>query len=449
MHRKIKWGLVLVLPGLLLLGSISCTSLGSGSEAAPQLAKVVRGDVSANVSGSGNIEVAKEMKLVFGVGGRIDKINVKEGDTVTKGQVLGKLETDTLEMALSEAQMSQTKAQLALVQAEAAIPQAQLAQQLAAYNLDKSQNIYKWPALEVAQADMEIARNAVKNAQDRLAAAPAADKPQWVQIVAQAEANLIQVGNKLNAMLAGADPEEVAMKRLQLDIARESEELARQALAPAEQAVKLTEQSLKQAQKQLDEATLTAPFAGVVVDVNAEERDTVPPPGMAAKTIIRLVDPGSMELKVRIDEIDIAGVKPGQKAIIKVDALPGLPIEGKVSYISFVPTGETGVVGYEVKISFDVPKDAGLRSGMSASADIINAESKNVLLIPDRAIRRSGQGKATVEVMINGKIESRAIVTGISDGQLTEVIDGLKEGEEVLEKRAGSKSASSTGFLGG
>lgn len=434
---------------LLLLGSISCNPLGSSRQSTPQLVKVVRGDVTANVSGSGNIEISKEVKLAFGVGGRIDKMYVKEGDEVSKGQVLARLETDVLELALAEAEMSQTKAQIAVVQTQAAITQAQLAQQTAEYELDKAQNIYKWPALEVAQADVEIARNAVRNAEYRLGTASTADQPQWVKIVAQAELNLFQIGNKLNAMLAGADPDEVAIKRLQLEIAGQSVELARQAVAPAQQAVKLAEQSLKQAQKQLNEATISSPFAGVVADVSADERDMIPSPGLAAKTIVRLVDPGSMELKVRIDEIDIAGVKPGQKAVIEVDALPVLRLEGKVSYVSFLPTGETNVVGYEVKISFDVPNGVGLRSGMSASADIINAEGRNVLLIPERAIKRDNQGKATVEVMVNGQIEVRAVVTGISDGLQTEIVEGLREGETVLEKRAGSKSVNSTGSLFG
>jgi HlyD family secretion protein len=156
-----------------------------------------------------------------------------------------------------------------------------------------------------------------------------------------------------------------------------------------------------------------------------------------------------MELVVSIDELDIPGVTLGQRAVISVDALPNVSLEGKVSYISPMPTTAAGVVGYEAKVSFTPPKGLGLRAGMSASADIITAQSKNVLLIPDRAIKRDSQGKATVEVTLNGQIEVRAIVTGVSDGSQTEIIKGLSEGEQVVEKQTAAKPSGSSLLFGG
>ena len=139
-----------------------------------------------------------------------------------------------------------------------------------------------------------------------------------------------------------------------------------------------------------------------------------------------------------MDEIDITEVKPGQRAIIEVDALPALPLEGKVSSISLLPTVEAGVIVYDVKIEFDVPEGIGLRAGMSATGDIVIAERSNVLLVPDRAIKQDSQGVTIVEVVVNDQIEERPVVTGISDGFQTEIIEGLEEGE-VIERRATSK----------
>ena len=136
-----------------------------------------------------------------------------------------------------------------------------------------------------------------------------------------------------------------------------------------------------------------------------------------------------------MDEIDIAEVKPGQRAIIELDALPALQLEGKVISISVLPKVEAGVVTYEVKIGFDVPPDLQLKVGMSADADIVIIEQTDVLLVPDRAIIKDSQGNPMVEVLVNEEIEERPVVVGISDGFDTEIIDGLNEGEVVVVKK--------------
>ena len=96
------------------------------------------------------------------------------------------------------------------------------------------------------------------------------------------------------------------------------------------------------------------------------------------------------------------------------------------------------MIVFEVKVEFDVTKGIGLRGGMSATADVIIAERTNVLLVPDRAIKQDSQGNTVVEVMVNEQTEERTVVIGISDGYQTEIVDGLEEGEVVIEKRARS-----------
>ncbi|MFC1985221.1 efflux RND transporter periplasmic adaptor subunit, partial [Chloroflexota bacterium] len=172
-------------------------------------------------------------------------------------------------------------------------------------------------------------------------------------------------------------------------------------------------------------------FDGIVARVYADEGDVIPPPSLTSTAIIQLIDLTTMELNVEVDEIDVPGVKLGQRAIIEVDALPALPLEGKVNFISLLPTEEGGVIVYNVKINFDVPEGTGLRAGMSATADIITTERKNALLVPDRTIKQDSQGNSIVEVMVDKQIEERAVVIGVSDGFQTEILDGLEEGEVV------------------
>jgi len=226
---------------------------------------------------------------------------------------------------------------------------------------------------------------------------------------------------------------ELEAATLRLEVADLQIEAANSQLVAAEEAV-------DEAQKQLDEATLSAPFRGVVTSVDVIEGDAV----SATTTIVHLIDLATMELTVALDEIDIPSVKPGQGAIIELDALPALNLEGRVSSIGPLPTVEAGVVLYEVEIGFDVPWNSGLRFGMSATADIIISERTDVLLVPDRAIHQESQGNPIVYVMVDEQIEERSVVIGMSDGYQTEIVSGLEEGEIVVgtmvEKQEESRS---------
>ncbi|MFC2071502.1 efflux RND transporter periplasmic adaptor subunit [Chloroflexota bacterium] len=429
-----SWRIVTVLLlCLVLVGSISCNPFGGEEETTQQLVEVVRGDLTVTVSGSGNIEVSNEAKLTFGVGGRIDKIYVEEGDNVTEGKVLAKLETDTLELALTQARVAQTQAQVAVTQAEVAVTQAEINLKNAEIALEQTDTTYSLSDFRVAQADVDEAE---RNLEETLLRWTKYDPgtPGYVgfqETVLQAQARFDTAEDKLEAMLLGFDTKEVAVKKLQVEAAEQSLVLAGQSLELTASQLKLTVQSLALAQQQLDEATITAPFSGIVASVPVDEKDTV----ITTTTIIHLIDHSSMKLEVQVDEIDVTEVEPGQRAIIEVDALPALPFEGKVSSISQLPTEEAGVIVYDVKIEFAVPEDVGIRAGMSASADIVIDERSNVLLVPDRAIKQDSQGNTIVGVMVDKQIEERVVVTGISDDFQIEIVNGLEEGEEVIGRQ--------------
>ncbi len=432
------WRIVAVLLlCLALAGSVACNPFGGDEEeTSQQLVEVVRGDLTVSVSGSGNIEVSNEAELAFGVGGKIDKIYVDEGDEVSKGDVLAKLDTGALELALTQAEVARAQAQVAVTQQQLAITQAQVALQTAEFNLDQARDLYTWSDTRVAQSEVTDAESYLKSALMKLAqATPGTESEKaWQKAVFHAQSRLNTAKNRLAAMLSGADPEEVAIKKLQVEVTKQSQELAQQSLELAQQSLELTQQSLEQAQKQLEEATLTAPLDGVVASVYADEGDTV----SATMTIVHLIDPTTMELEAEVDEIDIPGVKLGQRAIIEIDALPDLWLEGEIISISTLSAEVGGVVLYEVTIGFDVPEDVGLKTGMSASSDIVISERSNVLLVPSRAITQDSQGNPVVKVMVNEQIVERLVVTGISDGFETEIVEGLGEGEAVvIERRAG------------
>jgi len=398
---------------LALAGSIACNPFGGdGEEAGQQLVEVVRGDLVISVSGSGNMEVSDEGELAFGVGGRIDKIYVEEGDSVTRGDMLARLDTDDLELALTQAQVALTTQQVAVTQTQVAVDTAE-------YNLDEARDLYTWPDIEEAQDDVDDAESFLNYAIER------GLPPETLEY---AQARLDAAEAKLDAMVRSYDTEEVEIKKLELKVAEQSLELSRLSLEQARQ-------SLEYAQKQLDEATITALFDGVVAKIYVEEGDVIPPPTMASQPIIHLVDLTTMALLVEVDEIDIPEVKPGQRAIIYVDALPDVWFEGEVLTISTVAKEEAGVILYEVKIGFTVPEGSGLKVGMSAEADIEIVDRGHVLLVPDRAISEDSEGNPVVMVAVDEETEERRVVTGVSDGFDTEIVSGLSEGEVVVIER--------------
>ncbi len=411
-----SWRIVTVLLlCLTLAGAMACSPFGGDEEAGQQLVKVVRGDLTVSVSGSGNIEVSNEAKLAFGVGGRIDKIYVEEGDNITEGDMLTRLDTISLEQAVKTAEL--------------AVKTAEIDLELAMVDYREITYPYTYHTwafdIPVSIAAIGDAQRQLKEAQEVLEIGLSFDQywEVWHNLK-QAQDNLIEARGKL----ARGYGEDVFLSQI-LSIADYwTLRAAELEMEKAQVALDGAKNDLDEANDELEKAVIIAPFDGVVASVGADEGDTV----LTTTTIIHLIDLTSMELKVDVDEIDIPEVKPGQRAIIEVDALPDVEFEGEVTSISPLATEEEGVVLYEVKIDFAGPEDSGLRVGMSATADIILAQRSNVLLVPNRAVTQDSQGNPIVEVIVNEQIEERAVVIGISDGYQTEIVDGLEEGEVVV-----------------
>jgi HlyD family secretion protein len=379
---------------LALAGAIACPAPGGGTDGT-DLVEVVRGDLAVIVSGSGNITVSRDASLAFGTGGKVDAVYVEAGDQVSQGEVLAKLDTGTLELYLAQAELSLATAE---------------------YNLDKAQQIYTRADINAAKAAVGNATAYLQYAELMLEEANSVEQIEfWENEVYQAEVNLAAAEQRRDEMLAGGESAEVKLRRLEVDAAR---------------------QALEQAQKDLDEATITAPFGGVVGAIYVDEGDIIPPPTMAPTVAIYFITPTSLELKAEVDEIDIPDVEVGQGAVIEIDAIADDLFEGTVTSISPVPVIQAGLVLYEVTISLTIPADAGVMVGMSATADIMIAQSEDTLLVPERAIGRDEQGNNTVWVSVDGQLEQRTVVIGISDGLQAEILEGLSEGDMVsVEKR--------------
>jgi HlyD family secretion protein len=464
---------------MVLIGSAGC-SLGNGQSQTGQQVAIAKGDIAIKVNGTGKISYANDAKLSFSSAGKIEKLNIKKGDKVSKGTVLAMLETDSLELSLSQFQTAEaqaqatftksqadlTQAQIALTQAEIAQTQAESAVSAAQFNLDKVQavkdikdDLVKLYG-EIQYAEMLTQDALVRNDPDAAS--------YWKQEKANSQIELVRIQNRLAKLLSGDEftgvatyeiegqkydrlvVADVRMKQLALTSAQQSVEQAKQNVELSRQNIQLTKQNIEQAskalaqvqknieftQKQINQATITAPFDGIIATLDAKEGDFTGAPGTNTGPLIYMVNPESLEINTEIDEIDVANVQANQKAVISLDALPDTQFEGNVKSISVLPivkSQNSGVVVYEVKVGFTGAPPAAAKSGMSTSVDIITREKKEVLLVPNKSLKKNGQGQMVVSIVNNNKVEERTVVLGLTDGNQTEVVSGLNAGDTVIK----------------
>lgn len=400
-HRRL---IAAILLAFVVAALAACNPFAQKQEEDIQLARVTRGNLVVTVSGSGTLAAVREAKLTFATGGRVERVFVKEGDNVSAGAPLARLDTAALELALARAEAAQEEAKLALLQAQRDVEQAKIAFDQARVSRDQAVIARDQIAYDLSELEKtkNISEDLLRIVRARLDAARAQ--------LAVAESQHALTGSQL-------EPAE-----LRLTLVKSQEKLAGQSLA-------LT-------QKQLDEATIAAPFDGIVARVGVEEKDTV----SATTVAVHLLDLERLEMKVEVDEIDVTSIARQQKVRIEVDALPGRKFEGRVSSIGLLPAQASGIILYEVKVAFDAPPSLGLRIGMSANADIVVSERENVLLAPERAILRDGQGKTALTVRRGEVEEEREVTIGASDGTQTEIVRGVEEGDMVVERRGRARS---------
>jgi len=222
-------------------------------------------------------------------------------------------------------------------------------------------------------------------------------------------------------------------------------ESARLSYEQASAQVKVQQQNVQKARTNLGYATITAPIDGVVLSKEVEEGQTVASAMTTPTLFIIAKDLTDMRVIADIDEADIGGVKEGQRVEFTVDAYPEDSFNGEVTQVRQQATTESNVVTYQVVISAPNP-DLKLKPGLTANVTIFTLEKNNILTVPTKALRftpsenllkknesiEDCQSKQKVWMKQGGKFKAFALNAGISNGALTEVLSGLKEGDEVL-----------------
>jgi HlyD family secretion protein len=416
----------------------------------------------------------------------VAEVMFDEGASVKKGDVIAKLDTTDLELALAQSQAQLDNAKGALAQAETAVENAKAQEIIATANYSRTVSGVRpadvaaaKAALDAAQAnldtlnagptveDLAAAEANLKNAEAALRQAQAAydaaynrdpagigGAPQALQLE-QATNNFVSAKAQYDKAALGADAAQIKAAEQQVASAKASldkvvrparqydidqadaqikqaqlqSKTAQSQVTSAMNQVKLAEIQVKQAQRRLDQAALKSPIDGLVSSLMVKAGESV-----AAQPVASVVDNSQYHIDITVDEIDIAKVKDGQAVNVTLDSLPGVEVTGRVARIS--PTSRTvnGVVSYDVRLDVD-PTDADLRSGMTANASIILDRREGVLLAPNWAVRRdreSGKTYLTLQGANGQQPAEIEVKTGLRNDTFSEILSGAKAGDVVV-----------------
>jgi HlyD family secretion protein len=427
MNKTLKWiiiSLVILIVLLIILKKAGVIGKDEGIKVTTE--KVTKRTIVETVNASGKIYPEVEVKLSPDISGEIVELDVAEGDSVKKGEVLAKIYGDIYVTQRDQAAaiVNQQVAQMADAQASLGALEAQLDQAKKTYDMQKQ--LYDQKV--ISRNEFNTADAAYKTAQANLNAAQAGIK-----------------GSSASVQSARA--------------------------------------ALQKANKDISLATLRAPMDGIVSLLSVKKGERVVGSSMMAGTeMMRIADMDKIEVRVDVGENDVPKVRLGDSATIEVDAYNDRKFTGVVTQIASSNNGaatandlsntSTDVTNYKVYIRLnpDSYKDLidpahkkrfPFRPGMSASADIQTKTHTNVLSIPINAVttrekndstgnkvgknsntnnetsvtNNSGSNDLDIVVFVmqaDGKVKKQKVKTDIQDINYIEITDGLKEGQEVV-----------------
>jgi HlyD family secretion protein len=359
--------------GFLAVAGVLIAATRGGTKIDPsKLAKVEKGDLAKSVVATGKVEPITKVEIKSKASGIVKKLYIDAGDRVKKGQLLAELDKE----------------------------------EIAARDLERAKVDAEGPDVPMLKRAYERAQGMAK---EGVVSASALD---------DAQKNYELALNKQN----------VAKAQLQVLKAK---------IGQAQAQVVQDHANLTQLEEQLSYTTITSPIDGIILSRDVEVGDAVSSIlvlGSSATLIMTLGDTSEVYVKGKVDESDIGKVYMGQPARIKVESFKDKTFNGKVTKISPMGVEKDNVTTFEVRVSINNPGGE-LKAAMTANAEIILEEHKNVLQIPEGSILYDKDKKASVEIPDEkGKEGKRKIAVniGISNGAKTEVLGGLKEGDQVV-----------------
>ena len=401
---------------------------------APATIPVTRGTIQQTVSAPGTLAGTREALLNLPVSGQVLEIAVRVGERVAAGATLIELDTAELEENEQQQRLTYLQAQLTYSQtiqgpdpADVQAAQAALISAQAAYTA----LISPPSANEVAQLEAAL-RNAEASLKDaQMSYESSLDRAAATLVLEQAQ-------NNYNAAQAAYDqafeaPDAATLGEAQAQIAEAQAQVANLEPDPVEitQATLQMEQALadwEHTKDDLQQAILTAPFDGVVLEIKSRVGERVD----ANAPLILFADPTALEVEAKAVEEDLPLVEIGQEVEVYFDAVPEAIVRGHVTRINPLRLeGDRPLYGVYISLD-EIP--AGVVAGMTVDAAIVIEHREDVLQLPRALVRASATNKSSVEVWANGQRQRREITVGLRGDVYVEIVDGLAEGDAVVSQ---------------
>jgi HlyD family secretion protein len=386
------WTGLTVLVIAIALG-IAVAARGNTTKFEPsQLGKAELADIARSVVATGKVQPITKVEVKSKASGIVTRLDVDINDHVKQGQVLAQLDQQEI-----LDQVAAQKAQLAAAESNARAAEASI----------------QYDKVNAEAPDLPMYKHTYERN---------------LQMSKEGVVSQQSLDDAQQKYLAAANTRDKAVSQISVDNSK---------LRQAQAQVAQNEASLKQLEEQLSYTTVTSPMDGVILSRDVEIGDAVSSIlvlGSTATLIMTIGDINQVYVQGKVDESDIGRVYLGQAARIKVESFKDKTFQGKVTKIAPLGVEKDNVTTFEVRVSIDNPGGE-LKANMTANAEILLEEHKNVLTVPEQAVLYDKDRNASVEVpdpkQKNGrrKIDVKA---GISNGTKTEVLAGLKPGDTVI-----------------
>jgi HlyD family secretion protein len=386
------WTGLTVLVAAIVLG-IAVAARGNTTKFEPsQLAKAERGDIARSVVATGKVQPITKVEVKSKASGIVTRLDTDINAHVHQGQILAQLDQQEI--------LDQVAAQKAMLTAAESNARAAAAS-------------IEYDKVNAEAPDLPM----YKHTYDRT-----------LEMSKEGVVSQQSLDDAQQKYLAAANTRDKAVSQINVDTSK---------LRQAEAQVAQNQASLKQLEEQLGYTTITSPMDGTILSRDVEMGDAVSSIlvlGSTATLVMTIGDTRQVYVQGKVDEADIGKVYMGQPARIKVESFKDKTFLGKVTKIAPLGVEKDNVTTFEVRVSIDNPGGE-LKANMTANAEILLDEHKNVLTVPEQAVIYDNNRNASVEVPDPKQKTGRrkvSIQAGISNGTKTEILSGLNSGDTVI-----------------
>lgn len=419
-RQPAPWLLGLVAVGVIGAGGIAVTMIRHNAapmDISQMTVPVEAESLTVRITASGTVQPVQTVNLSPKTTGILERLYVEQGDRVTQGQVIARMESDTIAAELAQAQARVAQADARLARLRAGNRPQEVAQNQAAVEQAQAR---------VSEAEARLALANERAERNRMLAADGAISQDDLDVVL----------NEAQTARASLEQSRASLREAQQVLSLTQSGSRQEDIAEAAAALTEARASLQAVQVRQEDTIIRAPFNGIITQKYATEGAFVTPTTSASEAtsatstaIVALAE--GLEILAEVPEVDIQQLKVGQPVEIVADAYPDQVFQGEVKLIAPEAVVEQNVTSFQVRISL-VTGENQLLSGMNVDVTFIGDEMPNAIVVPTVAIVTQDGETGVLVLNRNSQPEFRPVTLGTAVGNQTQILEGLQPGEDVF-----------------